>query len=332
MSAPLASTKPAASLAPPLPEPEPHHSLNPASPLPANPDPGHVPDAMSASISAAIPAAIPAVPVPFHEHGPIEAFASMLRSILVALFVLTFILQPMVIPSESMERTLLVGDFLIVNRIVLAPAKPWAWLLRYEPPMRSEIVTFHSPLNPSDYLVKRVIGLPGDRLRMENGRVWINGQQLPEPYAVFEPGEANPAMDRFPAALYTDPRVDAAWWRQMQSLTRNGDLLIPPGKYFMLGDNRNHSLDSRYWGFVDRSAMVARPEFIYFSLNRPSRTDLPNPPSTTPVRSGNGPAQSASPNAPNAPNAPNDRLGLDDSLRSRLQAFARWNRFFRVIR
>lgn len=256
------------------------------------------------------------------EHGPIEAFSSMLRSILVALFVLTFILQPMVIPSESMERTLLVGDFLIVNRIVLAPAGNWRWLLAYHAPKRGEIVTFHSPLNPADYLVKRVIGLPGDRLRMENGRVWINGQELTEPYVVFEPGETSALIDRFPASLYTDPRVDAAWWRQMQSLTHNGEMLIPAGKYFMLGDNRNHSLDSRYWGFVDRSAIVARPVFLYFSLNQPSRTDL--------VAQVAGSADGATGTASRG--APDDRLGHDDDLWSRVEDFARWKRFFRVIR
>jgi signal peptidase I len=239
------------------------------------------------------------------RHGLPEAASSLLRTIIVALFVLTFLAQPMVIPSESMEHTLLVGDFLLMNRSALAPAGIWKRILPYAGVERGEIVTFHSPLNPREYLVKRVIGLPGDRMRIDNGQVSINGQVLDEPYATFEPTSANAYLDHFPTNIYSDPGVEPGWWKQLQQLTQNGELVIPPGKYFMLGDNRNHSRDSRYWGFVSRDEIIARPLVIYFSLTRPSRTDI----------------QQAS----------DDRLGHESDVSAHLKGFARWTRIFRVV-
>jgi signal peptidase I len=232
-----------------------------------------------------------------------EAGASLLRTVVVALFVLTFLMQPFLIPSESMERTLLVGDFLLVNMQEYAPAG-WLgrWILPHRRVRQGDIVVFHDPWPP--YLVKRVVGVPGDRLRIVDGRVWVNGVALDERYAVFEPAAPNLSRDNFPATVYTDPQVDPDWWRQMQSLIRGGDLVVPPGEYFVLGDNRNHSMDSRFWGFVPRQSIVARPLLIYFSLNRPSTTDV---------------QQGA-----------DDRLGHDGEL-ERLIDFVRWKRIFRVI-
>jgi signal peptidase I len=233
-----------------------------------------------------------------------EALASLLRTVAVALFVLTFVLQPFLIPSESMERTLLVGDFLLFNKQVYAPAGDLTRrLLPYRPIQRGDIIVFHHPNPP--LLVKRVIGLPGDRLRIQDGRVFVNGAPLDEPYAAFEPAPPNDYRDNFPARLYTDPQVDPDWWRQMQSLTRDGELLVPPGEYFVLGDNRNHSSDSRYWGFVPRRAIVARPLVIYFSLRRPSSTDVQQ--------------------------AVSDRLGHERELPEWLAGFARWRRIFQVV-
>jgi signal peptidase I len=233
-----------------------------------------------------------------------EAFASLLQTIVVALFLLTFILEPYLIPSESMEHTLLVGDFLLVNKQVYASSdKLSRWLLPYRDVSRGEIIVFHHPRPP--FLVKRVVGVPGDRLRIEDGRVFVNGQVQAEPYAVFEPAASNPFRDDFPAQVYTDPEVDPLWWRQMQNLTRNGELVVPPGDYFVLGDNRNHSLDSRFWGFVPRSQIVARPLVIYFSLDRPSTTDVQQ--------------------------AADDRLGHDIELPAKLSGFARWKRIFHVV-
>ena len=155
----------------------------------------------------------------------------LLSLVVVALFLLTFVLQPYLIPSESMERTLLVGDFVLVNKQIYAPAGSLTrWLLPYRDVARGDIVVFHHPQHP--YLVKRVVGLPGDRLRIDDGRVTVNGALLDEPYAAFEPAARNPFRDDFPASVYTDPQVDPAWWKQMQSLTRNGELVVPAGRVF----------------------------------------------------------------------------------------------------
>jgi signal peptidase I len=237
-----------------------------------------------------------------------EALASLLQTVVVALFLLTFLLQPYLIPSESMEHTLLVGDFLLVNKQVYAPTDRLSrLLLPYHDVARGDVIVFHHPNPP--FLVKRVVGIPGDRLRIEDGRVMVNGQPQDEPYAAFEPAASNPFRDDFPAKVYTDPEVDPAWWRQMQGLTRDGELVVPKGEYFVLGDNRNHSKDSRFWGFVPRSQVVARPLVIYFSLVRPSTTDV----------------QQA------ALQASDDRLGHDRQLSAKLTGFARWKRIFHVV-
>lgn len=237
-----------------------------------------------------------------------EAAASLLRTVVVALFVLTFVLQPLLIPSESMERTLLVGDFLLFNKQVYAPSNSLTrWLLPYRDVERGDIVVFHHPNPP--LLVKRVVGVPGDRLRVEDGHVIVNGVALKEPYAAFEPAPASQFRDNFPARVYTDPQVDPEWWAQMQSLTRNGELTVPAGDYFVMGDNRNHSKDSRYWGFVPRQEIVARPLVIYFSLRRPSTTDV----------------------EPAGLKAGDDRLGHGRQLSAILLGFARWKRIFHVV-
>jgi len=243
---------------------------------------------------------------PWHHLPTVpQALATLLSLVVVALFLNTFVLQPFLIPSESMEHTLLVGDFLLVNKQVYAPAgKLSQWLLPYRDVARGDIIVFHHP-QPHPYLVKRVVGVPGDRLRIDDGRVMVNGLTQNEPYAAFEPAASNPFRDEFPAKIYTDPEVDPLWWHQMQSLTHNGELIVPEGEYFVLGDNRNHSDDSRYWGFVSRQQIVARPVVIYFSLTRPSTTDVQQ--------------------------AADDRLGHDRELSARLTGFARWKRIFHVV-
>ncbi len=236
-----------------------------------------------------------------------EALASLLRTIVVALFLLTFVLQPFLIPSESMEHTLLVGDFLLVNKQIFAPAGGphnfSRFLLPYRDVQRGDIVVFHHPDPP--LLVKRVVGVPGDRIRIKNDLVTVNGVALDEPYATFEPTPGNPFRENFPSPLPTDPNIRPDWWRQMRTLVHDGELVVPPGYYFMLGDNRNHSDDSRFWGLVPRQAIIARPLVIYFSLARPSNTDVQQ--------------------------AADDRLNHDRELSARLAGFARWKRIFHVV-
>jgi signal peptidase I len=242
-----------------------------------------------------------------------QALASLMQTVVVALFILTFVVQPLLIPSESMERTLLVGDFLLFNKQnYAAPGPIGRWLLPYRSPARGDIVIFRHPYPPM--LIKRVVGVPGDRLRIAGGQVFINGVALSEPYAAFEPAPRDQGRDNFPGENYPGPQVDPEWWRQMQSLTRDGELTVPADKYFVLGDNRNHSLDSRYWGFVPRDAFVGRPLVIYFSLDRPSPTDAEE----IPRESAETPAD--------------DKLGHERELAAKIEGFARWRRIFHVVR
>jgi signal peptidase I len=238
--------------------------------------------------------------------GVFEIARSLLVVLVIALFILTFIVQPFRIPSESMERTLLVGDFLLVNKMSFAPPGRWGWLLPYRTVERGDIIVFHFPPDPPEHVVKRVIGVPGDHIHLENGIAWVNGQHLAEPWAVFEPAYPDDFRDSFPTQLYTDPGVDPRWWMEMRREVREGDLVVPPHEYFVLGDNRNFSRDSRYWGFVPGDHIVGRPFVIYFSLREPSATDV---------------AELA-----------DDRLGQKNNLWGRIVAFARWNRCMRIVR
>lgn len=244
----------------------------------------------------------------------LETVRSLLSIIVIALFALTFILQPFRIPSESMERTLLVGDFLLVNKMIYGKPGFWSHLLPYRQVQRGDIVVFHFPLDPSDHVVKRVIGVPGDRIKMVNGVVFRNGQAVTEPYAVYETAAEDAFRDQFPAGGYTNPGIDPHWWQLMRKDIQNGELIVPANSYIVLGDNRNHSRDSRYWGFVPRPNIVGRPFVIYFSLRQPSATDLPEPPE---VRA-------------NQPS--DDKLGHEKAVVGKVEGFARWSRMLRVVR
>ncbi|HEV2645125.1 MAG TPA: signal peptidase I [Acidobacteriaceae bacterium] len=198
-------------------------------------------------------------------HGLLPSLRSILWVIVVGLFITAFTVQPFRIPSSSMEPTLLVGDFLMVDKQVgfadssrlFAPAGE----IR-----RGDVMIFRYPVDASMHLVKRVVGLPGDRLRMSGGKVYVNGVALTEPYAVYREAGENRYRDEFPMLESADPGVDSRWWVEMRSLVAGGELTVPAGRYFVLGDNRNDSEDSRYWGLVPRGAIVGRPLLVYFSL------------------------------------------------------------------
>src|ERR1700722_2575387 len=200
-----------------------------------------------------------------HKEGIFPALQSLLHLIVIAIFIITFCVQPFRIPSESMESTLLVGDFLLVDKQAAAPDGAGT-LLPTAAIHRGDIIVFHDPVDASLHLVKRVIGLPGDHLRLHNGLVYINGHALTEPYAVYRPSPPDNFRDNFPRFQSADPEIDSHWWIRMRSLIENNELIIPTGNFFVLGDNRNDSEDSRYWGFVPREAIVGKPLVIYFSL------------------------------------------------------------------
>ena len=268
--------------------------------------------------------AVPARPAVRHSesHTFMHAAQSLLYIIIVAIFIITFAVQPFRIPSESMEPTLLVGDFLLVAKQQF-PFPKDALPFPSTPIKRGDVIVFHYPIDPSIHLVKRVIGMPGDHLRLRDGHVYINGQSLVEPYAVYKPGPADNYRDNFPRLANPDPDVASNWWIEMKSLVNHGELTVPPRSFFVLGDNRNDSEDSRYWGFVPASAIVGKPLLIYFSLNQPSRDE---------GLEDDDDASSATetPTTPHASALPRPRPKQSDVFPGILN-FARWDRTLRVI-
>ena len=195
---------------------------------------------------------------------PLESLASICTVLAIGLFVMTFIFQNFEIPSASMEKTLLIGDHVLVDRITLAPPSKWAPFVFYRPVHRGDIIVFlkPNPESPDLILVKRAIGLPGDHIHLRNGVVYLNGVAQNEPY-----------RDDFPAVppgLSEEGQVTASWANDLPNHIQNGDLVVPPGKVFAMGDNRTESLDGRYWGFVPRENIVGRPMFVYWSFETPA--------------------------------------------------------------
>jgi signal peptidase I len=225
------------------------------------------------------------VPVPDEtrvEETPFEAVASICSVLVVGLYILTFLGQNFVIPSGSMENTLLVGDHLVVDRITLAPPAKWMPLVHYREPKRGDVVVFLKPVADPDpvdgsptypFLVKRLIGVPGDHIHLHDGIVILNGVAQTPPAdgkeAPANPGERD-FLDEFPTTPPAqDPSATEAWAVDEPNHIEDGDLVVPPGKFFMMGDNRHNSLDSRYWGFVPRENIVGRPLFNYWSFITP---------------------------------------------------------------
>lgn len=200
--------------------------------------------------------------------------------LVVGLYLQTFILQTYRIPSASMEDTLQVGDFVLVSKKEMEAGPDSSFLERIGnrllPPSkvrRGDLVVFHFPPDPSRQLVKRVVALPGERLRLHDGRVYVEGLLLKEPYALYTPSPPEVFRDEFPNLREADPGVDPRWWRTLRRLEVNGEITVPPGEFFVLGDNRNNSEDSRYWGFVPQSLVIGRPVLVYFSV--PATAGLP---------------------------------------------------------
>lgn len=200
---------------------------------------------------------------------PREYFDSLLVTVILALFGTTFVLQAFKIPSSSMEDTLLIGDHLLVNKFAFA-GEPGdgGGLLAYRPIRRGDIIVFKYPDPPHQHFVKRVVGLPGERLKIVNRQVYINGEALAEPYTIHrDPFGRSDFRDNFPPEdSFLVHEMDSEWAAEVQQLRASNELLIPAGKYFVMGDNRDRSSDSRYWGFVDRKNVVGRPLLIYWSF------------------------------------------------------------------
>jgi len=203
----------------------------------------------------------------------IGSLQSLLGTVVIAVFVITFVVQAFQIPSESMEKTLLVGDYLLVNKLCYGGRGLGYPVMPYQKIERGDIIVFHYPVDPKQHFVKRVIGLPGDRLRLINKKVWINGKPLNEPYVHFlEPPngafhDANSMFrDNFPRVDIPAIGLEGKWWLEMRKLVEDGQLIVPQGHYFVMGDNRDDSQDSRYWGFVPIENIIGRPLLIYWSV------------------------------------------------------------------
>jgi signal peptidase I len=255
---------------------------------------------------------------PAESHTMLHAMQSLLYIIIVAIFIITFAVQPFRIPSESMEPTLLVGDFLLVAKQEF-PFPKDSLPFPATPIKRGDVIVFHYPIDPSIHLVKRVIGLPGDHLRLHGGHVFIDGRVLDEPYAVYRAGPPDNYRDNFPRLANPDPDVSSNWWIQMKSLVNHGELTVPPHSFFVLGDNRNDSEDSRYWGFVPASAIVGKPLLVYFSLNQTSRDE-----------DSEDDSGSETPTTPHASALPRSRPKSAITF-SGILNFARWDRVLHVI-
>lgn len=213
------------------------------------------------------------------KESTVEFLASLAGVLVTGLFIITFILQAFEIPSASMVKTLLIGDHVFVNRVQFSPRTSWVGpLVPYSQIHHGDIVVFLSvdPRTPELYIVKRIIGLPGDRIHLRDGVVYRNGQKLDEPYVIHTDQSSdsyNPDRsyrDNFPAVSAGDQsNVIDEWKLVMPDHIDNGDIVIPPDSYFGMGDNRDVSLDSRYWGFIPRENVIGRPMFIYWSFETP---------------------------------------------------------------
>ncbi|HTC57871.1 MAG TPA: signal peptidase I [Candidatus Sulfotelmatobacter sp.] len=230
---------------------------------------------------------------------------SLLGTVVIAVFVITFIVQAFQIPSPSMENTLLVGDYLLVNKLCYGGGGLGDYFMPYRQVRRGDIVVFHYPVDPTQHFVKRVIGVPGDRVRLVNKQVLVNGLPLKEPYARFSRPADDVFRDNFPRLdVMSGPTPE--WWLQLRKLVEDGQLIVPEGHYFVMGDNRDNSSDSRYWGFVPEANIIGRPLVIYWS-----------------VQGGEGDGT--------APSSVSDKLYHFAYVLTHIFQITRWNRTLRLV-
>lgn len=201
-----------------------------------------------------------------HQRG---AIAEWTITVLLLLFLTTNLVQAFVIPTGSMEDSLLIGDHLLVDKLAFAPSGPLSrHILPYTDIKRGDIIVFRYPVDISQTFVKRCMGVPGDRIRLINKEVYLNGVKLNEPYKVHKTDYIDSYRDNFPGE--PNVSVDRRAIDMLQNHVVNGEVVVPPNSYFAMGDNRDSSLDSRYWGFVPRENIIGKPLIVYWSYDAPT--------------------------------------------------------------
>jgi len=215
-------------------------------------------------------------PAPSHQQvqhpdlqlGWVASVQSLLTTVVIAVFAISFVIQAFQIPSESMENTLLIGDYVLVNKLRYGGSGGLSdSFLPYRQIRRGDIIVFHYPVNPTLHFVKRVIGVPGDHVRLINRQVWINGLPIREPYVRYVANDHETYRDEFPQIDRIGTGEEWAWFQQQLRIVQHGELVIPADQYFVMGDNRDQSSDSRYWGLVPRANIIGSPLLIYWSIN-----------------------------------------------------------------
>lgn len=185
-------------------------------------------------------------------------------TILMLLFGTTTLLQAFVVPTGSMENTVLIGDHMFVDKLAYSPPGAVSkYILPYTEVKRGDVIVFRWPVDLRQNYIKRVVGLPGDHVKLVDKKLFLNGKPVEEPYVVHLP-TFSPYRDNFPT-LDADPNQSPQGREMMLSNVKDGELIVPPGNYFAMGDNRDNSLDSRYWGFVPRENIIGKPAIIFWS-------------------------------------------------------------------
>ena len=194
--------------------------------------------------------------------SPAAWIAEAAVTLVLLVFITTTLAQTFVIPSQSMEDTLMVGDHILVDKLTYAPSGPISrYLLPYAQVQRGDIVIFRYPEDIQQTFVKRVIGIPGDHIRMENKQVYLNGQPVRESYKFIRSGY-DAYRDTFPIPGYS---ANAGGAQMLEKHVVKEEVVVPDNCYFVMGDNRDSSLDSRFWGFVPRENIIGKPLLIYWS-------------------------------------------------------------------
>jgi signal peptidase I len=209
-------------------------------------------------------------PAKAHKHDIARGvIAEWTVTILLLLFGTATLVQAYVIPTGSMEDTLLIGDHLLVDKLAYAPSGPISkYILPYQDVKRGDIIVFRYPVDIKQTFVKRVMGVPGDRIRLENKEVYLNGKKLVEPYKIHKTEYIDSYRDNFPSQP-NFPQYELGQ-NMLENHVVNGEVVVPPGMYFAMGDNRDSSLDSRFWGFVPRENIIGKPLIIYWSYDAPT--------------------------------------------------------------